>query len=192
MKRGDFLSAIALVLLALAIIAGIAAVLATRPQAVAIDIVPAPPSATPAPTATPAPIVIYVTGAVANPEQLVTLPAGSRAADAIMAAGGLTDDADRARVNLAAILRDGDQIHVPTLSESVDTLATPPGGVRIYINTATPEEIDALPGAGPALAQAIVAYRTTNGPFQSMEALDAVPGIGPSLLERWEGLISFE
>jgi competence protein ComEA len=166
--------------------------LATRPQPVQITINPPQPTFTPEPTATREPIVVYVTGEVNQPETTVTLPYGSRVQDALDAAGGVTENADMTGVNVAALLRDGDQIHVPAIGAEETVLATPSGGEIIFINRATAEELDALPGVGPALAEAIVAYREENGPFTSMEDLDAVEGIGPGLLADLDGLISFE
>ena len=178
--------------LALAVIGGGVLLLVTRPQPVEITIYPPVPTATALPTSTPSPLTVYVTGAVASSETLHTLPPGSRVEDAINAAGGMTGRADLSRVNLAAILRDGDQIHVPALNEFETALPTPGSGEIVYINSATLEELDRLPGVGPALAQAIHDYRQDNGAFASLEALDDVSGIGPAMLEQLEGLISFE
>ncbi len=184
----------AFVLIAIAIAGSALVLLATQPQTVTITIYPPEPTATPLPSETPAPITVYVTGEVLQPG-LFTMPPGSRVLDAINAAGGATDVADLEWINLAGILRDGDQVHVFAQGESpgeAQAIATSAGGTVIYINTATAEELEALPGVGPALAQEIIAYREANGPFTSMEDLDNVPGIGPTRLEQWADLISFE
>ena len=175
-----------------AVLAAAAIVVLTRPAPVEIVIVPPPPTVTPAPSVTPAPITVYVTGAVAEPNQLIVLPAGSRVQDAIEAAGGLTSAAQLASVNLAGILRDGDQIHVAEQSESASIPTPLPSTRALAINRATAEELTALPGIGPALAAQIVAYREANGPFADLEALDAVPGIGARTLETLAPLIVFD
>jgi competence protein ComEA len=181
----------AFLIVAVAIVGGAILLLSTRPQAVQITINPPVPTVTPQPTVTPAPIVVYVTGAVAEPATLITLPPGSRVQDAIDEAGGVTDSANLEAVNLAQILHDGDQVHVP--EQGVETvLATPSGGTIVHINSATLEELDTLPGVGPAMAQAIIDYREANGPFLDMAALDEVSGIGPGVLEDLEGLIAFD
>ncbi len=178
------------VVLALAVLVGAVALWSTRPQPIEITILPPGPSATPAPSLTPGPVTIYVTGAVNQPETLIALPAGSRVEDALAAAGGALPDADLTAVNLAARLRDGDQVHVPRVGET-PALATP-NAVLVYINSATLDELDSLPGVGPELAAAILAYREAEGSFTSLDDLDAVDGIGPRLLEDLAPLISFE
>lgn len=183
---------IAFGVVALAIAAGIIALLVTQPQPVTITVVPPEPTATPEPSATPAPITVYVTGAVAQSESLVELPYNSRVEDAIEAAGGALETADLVSVNLADILRDGDQVHVREQAATADPdpleeeiiLATPSSGDIVNINTATVEELDALPGIGPAIAQRIVDHRETNGAFTSIDELDDVSGIGESILNQ--------
>jgi competence protein ComEA len=181
----------AFIIIALAIVGGAVLLLSTRPETVKITINPPPPTPTPLATFTPAPITVYVTGAVGQAESTITLPPGSRVQDAIDAAGGTTENANLEAVNLAGILRDGDQVHVPEFN--VETvLPTPGGGGIVHINTATLEEIDTLPDIGPAVAQRIIDYREANGPFANLEALDAVEGIGPALLEAIKELVAFD
>lgn len=140
-------------------------------------------SASPAPSLTVAgTIVVDVQGAVAEPG-VRELPAGSRVADAIAAAGGYGTDADlvasAAVINLAQPLSDGEQIRVPRVGEGQAAttggpVASSPGGAGsglVNLNTATPEELEALPGIGPVTVQKIVAARQEQ-PFASLE--DAV------------------
>jgi len=149
----------------------------------------AAPSAVWVVTATPGRCTVYVVGEVHEPEKLVTLPHGSRVQDAIEAAGGATENADLARVNLGQVLNDGDLVYVPPREgEPVET-PTPNRPPLVHLNTATAQELETLPGIGPALAEAIVAYREEHGPFASVEALDDVPGIGPAKLEAIRDLV---
>jgi competence protein ComEA len=152
-------------------------------------------------TEVPAAIVVHVAGAVMVPG-IHRLPAAARVADAVLAAGGLAPDAHADAINLAATLHDGDRVYVPRVSEGVavpvgvtgTTSGTgggsgePPGPVSI--NAATIDELDALPGVGPATAAAIVAHREQFGPFSSIEGLADVRGIGPAKLDAIRALIS--
>jgi competence protein ComEA len=185
---------IAFAFLALALAAGVTVLLVTRPETVEIVVNTPAPTPTSPPSATPGPMQVYVTGAVAEPQTTVELPQGSRVADAVDAAGGLTDEADLDRYNPAALLRDGDQVHVFAIDESQEEVAAPTatGSELVNINTATLDELDALPRIGPALAQTIIEWRDENGPFTSLEDLDAVPGIGPAVLDDLRDLIVFE
>jgi len=125
-------------------------------------------------------VVVSVVGSVLRPG-LVTVPSGSRVADAVQAAGGLVPPADAASVNLAALVTDGQQIVVGadgvTTGGAGGPAAAPSG--KLNLNTATAAELDALPGVGPVLAQRIVDHRD-QGPFTSVDQLDDVPGIGPA------------
>jgi competence protein ComEA len=134
-------------------------------------------------------LVVDVTGAVRR-AGLYRLPPGSRIADAIARAGGTTGRADRDLVNLAAPLADGEQILVPTRGAAAATGSGPPSpSAPVDLNSATAEQLDALPGVGPVTAQKIVAYRQEHGPFRSVDDLDAIPGIGPSRIENLRGLV---
>lgn len=186
-----------------AIVFGGMAFVLGRPPAATITIIPPPPTATPAPTlvpsptSTPEPIQVYVTGEVRFPEQTVTIPFGSRAIVAIEASGGTTDQADLTRVNIAQILRDGDQVHVFALSDegsnaSEVVLATPVDSGIVYVNTATCEELEQLPHVGPAIAERILAYRDAHGYFETLDDLALVNGVGPATLEDIAPFVSLE
>jgi competence protein ComEA len=114
-------------------------------------------------------------------------------ADALQAAGGATDDADLSRVNLAAVLRDGDQVHVPGIGENIDNSEQPAAtGQIVAINSATLAELETLPGVGSSLAAAIIEYRQQVGRFENAADLDEVRGIGAALLEQILPLIVFD
>ena len=137
-------------------------------------------------------VVVHVAGAVASPG-VYRLSDGARTIDAISAAGGARADADLARVNLATRLSDGLRVYVPTVGEIapplVEGAAGSEGAGPIDLNVATADQLDALPGIGPATAAAIIAYRRDHGPFSSVEQLLEVRGIGPSKLEQIRSLI---
>jgi competence protein ComEA len=128
--------------------------------------------------AEPAAITVHVSGAVGTPG-LVTVPAGSRVADAIAAAGGARPGAELSTLNLAAPVIDGQQLVVPRSGEAAGTAAA---GGRVAVNTAGIEDLERLPGVGPVLASRIVEHRERNGPFTVVEDLLDVPGIGEGKL----------
>ncbi|MCS7011533.1 MAG: ComEA family DNA-binding protein [Anaerolineales bacterium] len=142
----------------------------------------APPRGEPVtllPTSTPPAITVYVSGAVMQPG-VYTLPAGSRIEAAIEAAGGFAPGAETSDVNLAAPVEDGQQIDIPGILMPTSVLTVG----RVNINTATVAELDALPGIGPTIAQAIVDYRAEHGLFKSIQEIQQVPGIGPATFEK--------
>ncbi|MFC8797423.1 helix-hairpin-helix domain-containing protein [Promicromonospora sp. NPDC057138] len=140
-------------------------------------------------------LLVHVVGAVAEPG-LVTVPDGARVADALQAAGGATGKADLTAVNLARTVVDGEQLYVPEPGETVPgaeapatgdsgvTGGEPAAGAAVDINAADAAALEALPGVGPSIAQAIVEWREANGPFASVDELEDVPGIGPATLDE--------
>jgi len=138
-------------------------------------------------------LVVHVSGAVDRPG-LVTLVAGQRVGDAIVAAGGAHPDARLDRLNLARQVVDGEQIHVPRVGED----APPPAAAasrgvlpdgRIELNLASAAELETLPGIGPARAQAIIAARDER-PFRVPGDLRRVPGIGEATFQRLAPLVA--
>lgn len=150
----------------------------------------------------PGTVVVHVAGAVAAPG-LVTLPSGSRVADAVARAGGLRSDADGDRINLAAPVSDGVRVFIPVVGQpdppvavavtggsAESATATPSPTQPLDLNAATAEQLEALPGVGPSTAAAIVAYRTEHGRFRSVDELQEVRGIGPAKFEAVESSVT--
>ncbi len=147
------------------------------------------------PVPTEKPIVVHITGAVPRPG-VYALPQGARIQDGISAAGGFLAEADKANINLAQALEDGEKLDIPFIEGGSPVIATPLPQVvatttdLININTASAAELDTLPGIGPTTAQKIIDYRTINGPFVSTEDIVRVSGIGPASYERLKNLIT--
>ncbi|AKS33413.1 ComEA family DNA-binding protein [Mycolicibacterium goodii] len=171
----------------------------------------AAPTTEGAPGAAAGPVVVSVVGLVHKPG-LVTLSSGARIADALTAAGGALDGADLIGLNMARRVADGEQIVVgiaapagqpTTMGSSVSGPAAGAAGTAepaasggapepsgpLDLNTATVEQLDALPGIGPVTAEAIVAWRNANGQFAGVDQLGEVDGIGPARLEKLRGLV---
>ncbi len=132
---------------------------------------------------------VYVSGWVASPG-VVELPEGAIVAEAIAAAGGALGGAGLDTINLAAVVGEGDHIHVPGLEAAADGVARAADDGLISLNRASATELEALPGVGPVLAQRIVSYRDGSGRFESVEDLLDVPGIGEAKLAAIRDLIS--
>jgi competence protein ComEA len=133
-------------------------------------------------------LIVDVAGWVHRPG-VYRFDPGARVVDAVDRAGGARDGADLSLLNLAAPLVDGQQVLVPKEGETVAVggtgTTTGAGGTAIVnINTADETTLETLNGVGPALATAIIQYRTEHGPFTSVDQLDDVSGIGPATLEK--------
>ncbi len=153
-------------------------------------------------------VIIHITGSVKNPG-IVRLKEGSRIEDAIEAAGGLTENADISKVNLAYVVDDGTKIKIPSSQEEdigdeeiidsgsgeniiieENTTSSNKSSQTININKATEAELQTLPGIGASLASRIIEYRSQNGKFGSIEEIKNVNGIGDSKFENIKDLIS--
>jgi competence protein ComEA len=132
-------------------------------------------------------LFVHVTGAVARPG-LFELAEGARVIDAIAAAGGFTETANRDELNLARLLTDGEQFAVPEIGEeSADAAAS---DSRVNLNTADAAALDTLPRIGPAMAARILTWRESNGPFVTIDDLRNVAGIGDATFEGLRELIT--
>jgi competence protein ComEA len=152
------------------------------------------PRSTDTPSA-PGRVIVYISGAVKAPD-VYELPADARVKDLVLAAGGLAQDADTERINLAERLKDSAHVHVPRQGEAIDdaataadTSATASGG-PLDLNTASASDLDGLPGIGQSIAERIIEYRTSNGAFTSVEDLQKVKGIGAALFAKIAPLVS--
>lgn len=173
--------------------AGLILLVSSPTRGIPLELPPAP---------TQAPIVVDVSGAVAQPG-IYSLAPSSRVEDAINAAGGLLPEAFTSSLNLAAPLSDGSKVLVPEMP-SAEEIAASSGDANasaaaapqsqtvfpININTAAKEALMELPGIGEVKAQSIIDYRTQNGPFTSIEEIQNVSGIGEATFEKLKELIT--
>jgi competence protein ComEA len=166
-----------------------------------------PPSSALGTSTTKSPVIVVdVVGAVRR-AGVVRLHQGSRVVDAIAAAGGALGSADLTRLNLAAVVADGTRVAVPVLgapAPAVDPAAvsgsappvgevspgTPSADAPVNLNTANAEQLDALPGVGPATAAAIITDRDEHGPFRTVDDLGRVRGIGDAKLDQLRKLVT--
>lgn len=156
----------------------------------------------PSPTPPAKPLVVYVTGAVVHPG-VYRLAPGARVNDAVAAAGGAADYADLERINLAALVTDGEQVTVPALGETLPSptagrgtrravhAPTPAPAFPIDVNTATEQQLRTLPGVGKITAARIVAYRADHGPFTSLDQLIQA-GVRKAELNRIRSLLTLQ
>lgn len=151
------------------------------------------------PPPTSVPIIVDVDGAVRRPG-IYSLPVNSRVWDCVQVAGGFSEDANPDLINSAAMVYDGDHIHIPSLEEdgpvvqeSGQELYIRPTAIKIRfpidITTANQTALEALPGIGPVTAEKMIAYREEYG-FSSVEDVQKVPGIGPVTFEKIQDLIA--
>jgi competence protein ComEA len=136
-------------------------------------------------------LMVDVAGAVLKPG-VYSLPMNSRVIDAITAAGNVLNGADVSDINLARILKDGEQVYVypPSRgggSSRTSARSAPPRNTGpVALNRASAKDLEALDGIGPVLASRIIAYRNANGPFVTLEALLEVSGIGPTKFAQFK------
>lgn len=146
-------------------------------------------------------VTVELSGAVAQPG-IYKLSYAAHVSDALTIAGGAASDADLSAINLARQVTDGEKIDVPrrpsgtvtiTNAKSLAPISTAqPRGAKLNLNTATLEDLIALPHIGAVLAKRIIDYRTVNGPFKQAEDLINVSGIGTSLYDDIKDLITVE
>ena len=182
--------------------------LSNRIQPAPIIILPPEPTTIPLPTSTPSPIQVFVNGEVNQPA-VYELPPNSIVEQAINAAGGFTEKANRAIINLAQPLSNGVQVYIPAYEETAVvpiTIVTEPDGNSaqsssnpnadqsglVNINTAGLDELDSLPGVGPSTAQKIIDHRDENGLFVAVESIMDVSGIGEAKFDQLKELITVE
>ena len=167
-------------------------------EAVQVAVSPAPtplaevPSAAVGSEEASAELVVDVAGKVRRPG-IAVLPAGSRVVDALEAAGGARHGVDLTSLNLARPVVDGEQIlvGVPPVPGVAGSLGTPSTGESmVNLNTADRAALETLPGVGPVTAESIIAWRTDNGGFTSVDELLEVDGIGEATLEDLAPLVT--
>ena len=129
-------------------------------------------------------IEAYVLGAVVSPG-VYTLPAGARVNDLVADAGGLTANADEARVDLAARLADGQEVYVPAVGEQVPLMI----GGKVDINLASDQELHDALGISLTIARRIITYRATHGPFTAVSQLLLAP-ISRTTYDRIKDLVT--
>ena len=129
-------------------------------------------------------IKIHISGEVLNPG-VIEIDEGSRIIDAVNLAGGLTEEADLSKINLAYILEDAMKINIPNINDEQEILEEETSGkIMVNINTANVEELQKISGIGLSTAQKIVQYRKEHGKFTEIEEIKNVTGVGESKFEK--------
>lgn len=140
-------------------------------------------------------IIVHITGEVEN-EGIIKIKKDSRLADVIEEAGGITDNADLSKINLAYSIKDGQKIYIPNKNDNENDgeYITEEAGEQVVeeskketgkvnINSAKQTELETLSGVGPSTALKIINYREANGKFETIEDIKNVPGIGDAKFE---------
>ncbi|MFC5116805.1 helix-hairpin-helix domain-containing protein [Amycolatopsis halotolerans] len=180
--RRGMIFALAL-LAATAVIAGGLAIFGRSPAAEIAPQLPTARAQAPHASKTNENLVISVVGQVRSPG-LVTVPSGSRVADALRAAGGANPGVDLTALNLARKLTDGEQVAVGVPAAQAAPAGSAAAASKIDLNSATAEQLDSLPGVGEVTARRITDWRTQHGGFSSVEQLRDVDGIGESKFQK--------
>ena len=207
------------VLVALAIVGGMAMTALFRASADDVQVVEIAPTPTPVPTSTPVPpepdVGVYISGAVVNPGVYIMYE-GSRLASVLLLAGGATENADLSAINLAVVVQDEDHWHIPRVGEEVPSVAQASNGDtsnsrsangntaassaqagqdsdgKVNLNSADVTLLKTLPSIGEVRAQAIVSHREAYGDFASIDALLEVDGVGVGIVENIRHLVTVE
>lgn len=203
-ERTDRYRGLLTIVLLVLVAAGAVAWILRRPETRPLEIVsPSPSSGT-----REGVVKVYVSGEVVNPG-VYAIREGDRVEDALKAAGGFTDQADKARINLAARVKDQQHINVPRVAvpggpeatgEDVEGSHAPAasagpasvslGALKVNLNTASAAELDALPGIGPVTIKRIIDHREQVGPFQSVDELRDARLVDRGQFEKIKDLVT--
>lgn len=196
----DFWKSFVLVLLGILIgigAVGVGQILFIQPKGEGIKLLP---------TNTPAPVVVYIAGEIRKPG-VYSLQEGSRLIDLVRVAGGFKDNVDPTLLDLASILKDGQNFNIPGADEAISSADIPELVISqdglanvsslgieeaLNINRATKSQLESLPGIGPTLAQRILDYREEYGDFYDVQELSSVPGISVTLMNELAAYVTIK
>jgi competence protein ComEA len=164
------------------LMAGLLYLIAAQPRGTAVSLEPLP---------TLAPLTVHVAGEVQKPG-IYQLPVGSRVNDAVLAAGGLAANADQSQINLAGIVRDGQQIFIPDVNgvTKASTVTASDRSGLLDLNKANKEELMTLPGIGATRAEDILQYRQDHSGFKTIDEIKNVKGIGETMFNQIKPFIT--